>query len=136
MNAVMALLLMEDGNLLMHLRDDKAGVLHPGCWAGFGGSIEASETPEDALRREVFEETGLQVQRAEFLGEFIDEPSEGGRGDVIGMYLCRGSMTPEEIVLTEGAGFGVFSLAQLEAIKLSPFVRRTLIAHRDTLTTS
>ncbi len=52
----------DDGRLLLHHRDDKPGIAHPSCWAGFGGAVEEGESVEEALRREVLEETGLVIE--------------------------------------------------------------------------
>ncbi len=40
-----------------------AGVRCTGAWEVVHGSIEPGETPSEAARREVFEETGMQVER-------------------------------------------------------------------------
>lgn len=33
-----------------------------GFWNGFGGKVQSDETPEEAARREVFEESGIRVE--------------------------------------------------------------------------
>lgn len=47
------------GSLLLERRSDC------GRWGFVGGSVEVEESLEDALRREVFEETGLEVREHE-----------------------------------------------------------------------
>lgn len=59
-SAAGALILARDtGKLLMQKRPDD-DEYDPGTWSSFGGGIDRSETPERALKRELFEECGLK----------------------------------------------------------------------------
>ena len=50
-----------NGSWLLQLRDDIAGIVAPGCWGLFGGHLDPGEGPEEALRRELWEEIRLEV---------------------------------------------------------------------------
>ena len=43
-----------------------------GCWDLPGGFLHEDEHPLDALRRELVEETGLEIEPGEFFGAWID----------------------------------------------------------------
>lgn len=49
-----------------------------GRWNGFGGHVETNEDIEEAAKREVYEESGLEVQQLREVGviefEFVDDP--------------------------------------------------------------
>ncbi len=53
--------------LLMH-RIKKENDLNRDKWIGIGGKFEDKESPEQCNRREVFEETGLTLNSAEYKG--------------------------------------------------------------------
>lgn len=57
-----ALLFDRDGKLLIYLRDDKPTLPFPNHWDLFGGHVEAGETPEQALCRELQEEIGVTLE--------------------------------------------------------------------------
>ncbi|HUC12923.1 MAG TPA: NUDIX domain-containing protein, partial [Acidimicrobiales bacterium] len=124
--AAMLLIVTDDGRLLLHHRDDKPGIAHPGCWAGFGGAVEEAESVEEALRREVLEETGLLIEEPSLLTEAVDV--EGG-GRLVSLFYVIGGISPEQIDLQEGAGVGVHSLDEIEDLQVTPFVRRAITSH-------
>jgi 8-oxo-dGTP diphosphatase len=120
------LLIVTSGGLLMHHRDDKPGIAHPGCWAGFGGAVEAGETVEEALHREVAEETGLVILDPIFLTDAVDHE---GDGRLVSLFYTVGDYRPSDIDLQEGAGVAIHRVAELPALKITPFVRRAIESH-------
>ena len=52
-----------------------------GKWNGLGGKVEPGESPEQCMRREVAEESGLTVLAAELKG-VITFPADGDQPDV------------------------------------------------------
>ena len=50
------------GKTLMLYRNKKENDINEGKWIGIGGKIEAGEMPEECVRREFYEETGLTLK--------------------------------------------------------------------------
>lgn len=57
------LLMMNDGSLILQVRDNKPGITNPGLISSFGGHIEPGEQPIEAALREINEETNLNLKK-------------------------------------------------------------------------
>ena len=58
----------KDDSFLMLYRNKKKNDINANKWIGVGGHLEIDETPVDALKREVKEETGLDVKEYQYRG--------------------------------------------------------------------
>ena len=85
--AAAAILLNARGEVLITERP--AGKIWPGYWEFPGGKIEAGETPEMALKREMLEEIGVTLESFVPFG-FVSETREAeGYHVIVLCYLCR-----------------------------------------------
>ena len=60
--------IVQDHSVLMLQRNRKKNDPNEGKWIGIGGKVEPGESPDECLLREVFEETGLTLQRFDCKG--------------------------------------------------------------------
>jgi mutator protein MutT len=65
---VMATAVIKKNGKFLLLKRSRHNKVYAGYWQFPEGGIEAGETPERALARELKEETGLKVKRAKLLG--------------------------------------------------------------------
>ena len=79
------MVLMEDGKILLIKR---AAEPFKGQWATPGGRIEDGESAEDCLKREMKEETGLEVEPIKLTGIYSD-PDRDPRGVIAAAYLVK-----------------------------------------------
>jgi 8-oxo-dGTP diphosphatase len=70
-----ALVLDDRGRVLLARRAGDPGA---GLWDLLGGFIDEGEEPLAALRRELVEETALEIEPGEFLGGYPDRYGKGG----------------------------------------------------------
>lgn len=89
-------ILEQDGRFLMQLRDDIPTILYPGVWGLFGGHLEAGESPEIGLKRELKEEINYEAPSLRYFRSYND--------DNLSRYLYHVPLTLplEKLVQTEG----------------------------------
>jgi 8-oxo-dGTP diphosphatase len=75
MKTVTAAILFKDGKVLIAQRGQGDRLANK--WEFPGGKVEAGETPEECLRREMYEEFRILVSVGEFLSESVYHYSHG-----------------------------------------------------------
>jgi len=72
-----AIILSRDGKVLMGRKDPKGGGVYADVWHIPGGGLDSGETLRDALRREVLEETGINIDEEGVSVRQLDLVEEG-----------------------------------------------------------
>ncbi len=91
---------------------------YKGWWALPGGIVEYGETVEEAVKREVKEETGLEVEIEKLVNVYSD-PNRDPRGHFISIcFLCRRVGGTLEAA-TDAAEVSVFPLKEVRNLKLA-----------------
>jgi 8-oxo-dGTP diphosphatase len=102
-------LIERDGKVLLGRRAFDPGA---GCWGLPGGFLEEVEEPHAGLRREVREETGLEIEPGELFGTWLQP--HGERTVLCLIYRARVAGGEERAAddVTELGWFGVDALPQ------------------------
>jgi 8-oxo-dGTP pyrophosphatase MutT (NUDIX family) len=124
--SVTSLVFDHDGRLLL------ARHAHEQGWGTIGGAIDPDESPEDAVVRETWEETGLHVEptrlRAVLGGPRfrVTYPNGDQVGYVAAVFDCRqigGTLRPDGEEITEAR---FFQRSELTGLDLSPYAEAIL----------
>lgn len=127
-----ALLVAADGRYLMQLRDDKPTILLPNHWALFGGTIDAGETAEAAIRRELIEELEFTAREVAFFTELLIElPFAAPRTDRMSFFVVPiNEADMAGMRQHEGADRRLFSAEELAAMpRVAPWDLAVVLMH-------
>lgn len=129
--SVLGVIQRPDGKYLITKRAaDKAWA--PGWWEVSGGAAIAGETSEEAVKREILEETGLDVTNAEggFLFSYHRENPGEGDNYFVDVYKYHMDFTEEDIKLqTEETN--EFQIA--DAAQLSEYDKQGIFLHYQSI---
>ncbi|MEH2310026.1 MAG: NUDIX hydrolase [Nostoc sp.] len=100
-------ILYQKNKFLMQLRDNIPGILYPGYWGLFGGHIEPGETPDIAVKREILEEIGYNLQSFVEFGCYFNER--------VVRHVFHAPLLVElnQLVLNEGWDMGLLTLEDI-----------------------
>lgn len=116
---------LPDGKVALQRRDAKAPTA-PNKLSFFGGHVERGEPPDEAMRRELNEETSLDIAHLDVqrVGE-LDLTSEDGTESRF--YTYRASIPNADFTVYEGIGTEVYSIEEaLARDDIVPSVRYAL----------
>ena len=123
-DAVAALIRLNDGRLLMQLRDPRPDIWYPATWGCFGGAVNPGEEPLAALYRELHEELEFHPRDARYFTRFDFDFR------AIGMIRCyriffvvpMSAAEHARIALHEGQAHGAFTFDELSrGMPITPY---------------
>jgi len=129
-------ILYQNNQFLLQLRDNIPNIVYPAHWGLFGGHLEAGESPEIAVKRELLEEIGYTPPK---LVKFDCYPDAKAIRHV---YYAPLAVELNTLVLHEGWDMDFLTIDQIKqgsgysikaegAYPLVPIVQRILVDFQD-----
>ena len=127
LKSVKAIIIVND-NYLLQLRDKSKKNYFPNYWGLFGGQLNINETYTNAVKREIKEETNLNIKiyRKIFSVNFNIIGLKKKRSIIY--YECK-IKNKANIILSEGQKYKFFSFNQIKKIKIVPIDFVAINAH-------
>jgi 8-oxo-dGTP diphosphatase len=114
-NAI-AVIVNNENKILLLKRADEEDTWMPNKWALVGGGVEKGETPEKAVKREIQEETGLDVKK--FVNSFTIQRH---KSSIEHVFACRYDGEPTDVVLDhENTNYGWFDVQEMKFLDIVP----------------
>lgn len=132
MKKVAAIILENDKEeILLYLRDNKAGISFPNHWDLFGGYVEEGESVEEALVREVKEEINYDLKDYSFFKVYA-----GGEDETIKnikyVFTGRINLPAQQIKLNEGERLQYFTRKEIETVKFANVLKAIVMDYIQT----
>jgi nucleoside triphosphatase len=105
-------------------------------WVLAGGHIEVGETMEDALKREIKEETCLDIYDIRFLSvqEFIFGLGFWKKKHFIFFDYCCKTDGDKVVLDGEGSGYRWVTLEEAEKLPIEPYTKKAIEVYKKMLT--
>ncbi|MGC9544852.1 NUDIX hydrolase [Streptomyces sp. UG1] len=126
-----ALLTDDEGRYLLHLRSANKPIWRPGQWALLGGNTEKGEDPDEAVVREIAEETGLTIPGLTPFVTLDTLDADGAFQDRVRVYHGTLNRPAHEIPLHEGVQLRWTHLQETAEMAMDPGTLAVLRAHHD-----
>jgi mutator protein MutT len=118
--------LVRDGRVLL-VRNERQE------WELPGGRIEAGETPEQCVSREIAEESGLPVEVVEILDSWMYHITVAAKDVFIVTYGCRSDSNAAPVVSHEHNRIGQFTEHEIPDLTMPDGYKRSIASWFDRL---
>ncbi len=104
-----------NGKFLLQKRDGKKSIWYPSMLGLFGGKIEKNENENQALKREVLEETNLEINSFYFLNSF--KLLYRNKYYYRHVFYSKINKLPDHFSVNEGSGYILVDKGKLSFLK-------------------
>jgi len=112
----LAVIVNSDNKILLLKRSDEPKTWQPKKWALVGGGVEKGETPEEAVKREIKEEIGVEIKK--FVKTFNIQRNPDS---IEYLFACRYSGDPTDITLNnEHTNYGWYDIEEMKFLEIVP----------------
>lgn len=112
----LAVIVDNDNKILLLKRAEEPDTWMPNKWGLVGGGIEKGETPEEACKREIKEETGLDIDK--FVESFSIQRFESS---IEYVFACRYNGDPTDVELDhENTNYGWYDVDEMAFLDTVP----------------
>jgi len=112
-------IILRNNKYLLQLRDNKKNIFFPNFWGLFGGRLDEDETYEDALVREIKEETNLVIKSQNKIFETKYKMIGLKKKRELTYCECK-VIKNKQIILSEGQKYNFFSFEKIKKLKIIP----------------
>ncbi len=113
-------IIVKDNKYLLQLRDNKKNIFFPNFWGLFGGRLEKDETFENAIIREIKEETNLDVRAQKKIFKTQYKMIGLKKKRELNYCECQVVKNNNKIILSEGKKYNFFLFEQIKRLKIIP----------------
>lgn len=111
---------IKHNNKYLLTKRNQEGDKYHGKWQLPGGGLEFGESLEECLKREVKEETGLEIENTQLIPHIHSEVRDGWHGVLIA-FLCTPKTPDQQVVLdSEASEYGWFTVEEIEKLDTFP----------------
>jgi len=119
-------ILLSNNNSVLLQRRNKSNRWNQDSWSEFGGQIEKEETPEQAARRELKEELGINITDLKFFKKYNLKRKKGIYEQFVFIASLNYSIKFLKKQQKEGDGLAFFTENEINNLKTADYTKRIL----------